>query len=113
MNPDLDHVGRAAAVQVLGGRDQLVAGSPAREHVQLHLDRREVVAGRQVAEGLPGADRVGERDPGAAVDEPAGVQVALVDDDPAEAALVVELERLDPELVGEAARDPLVGSTPR
>ena len=106
MDADLDHVGRAAGVEVLGGGDQLVAGPAGGEHVELHLHRGEVVAGRQVAEGLPGGDAVGQRDPGAAVDEPAGMQVALVDDDPPARALVADLERLDPEVGREAARDP-------
>ena len=56
---------------------------PAAEDVQLQLDRREVVARRDAAEGRPGGDGVAERGPDAAVDEAAGVQVAAVDDDPA------------------------------
>ena len=106
MDADLDHVGAAPSMEVLGGGDQLVPGATGGEHVQLHLDRGEVVARRQVPEGLPGGDRVGERDPGAAVNEPAGMQVALVDDDPPDRALVGYLDRLDPELGGETARDP-------
>ena len=82
MDADLDHVGAAPGMEVLGGGDQLVPGATGGEHVQLHLDGGEVVARRQVPEGLPGGDRVGERDPGAAVNQPAGVQVAPVDDDP-------------------------------
>src|SRR6185295_5238823 len=47
-----------------------------------------------------------ERDPGAAVDQPTGVQVARVDDDPPGRAIVGDLERLHPQIGREAAGDP-------
>ena len=61
---------------------RFVAEAAGGEDVQLQLDRREVVARRDVAEGLPGGDGVAERGPDAAVHEPPGMEVALVDDDP-------------------------------
>src|SRR5204863_5999206 len=106
-DPNLDDVGRATDVKMFGRRDQLVAGPAASEHVQLHLHGREVVPGRQVPEGLPGGDRVGERHPGAAVDQAARMEVAVVDHDAASAQLVRDLEWLDPHVGGEAALDPL------
>ena len=103
LDPDLDHDRALADVQRLGHGDDLVAQEPGGEDVQLQLDRREVVARRDAAEGRPGGDGVAERGPDAAVDEAAGVQVALVDDDPAAGVGVLDLQRLDPEVAGEAA----------
>jgi len=85
-------------VQVRCRREDLVAGPARRERVQLQLDRREVVPRRDVPEGLPGRDRVAEPGPGAAVDEPARVQVAIVDPYPAGGALIVDRDRLDAEI---------------
>ena len=45
LDPDLDHDRAAADVERLAGGDDLVAEHARREHVQLQLDRREVVAG--------------------------------------------------------------------
>ena len=104
---DLDDVGRAAGVEVHRGRDQLVARSGGAEHVELHLDCGEVVTRREVAERLPRADRVGERHPGAAVDEAAGMQVAAIDDHAAAEVLVGDLDRLDAEVGREAVADSL------
>ena len=73
------------------------------EDVELQLDRREVVAGRDAAEGRPGGDGVPERGPDPAVDEAARVQVPPVDDDAAPRMRVLDLQRLDPEVAGEAA----------
>ena len=96
----------------LGDGDDLVAEQAGGEDVELQLDRREVVAGRDAAEGRPGGDGVAERGPDAAVDEAAGVQVALVDDDPAARVGVLDLERLDPEVAGEAAAAGRRGRSP-
>ncbi len=75
LDPDLDHDRGAADVQRLGVGDDLVALQAGAEDVQLQLDRREVVARRDAAEGRPGGDGVAERGPGAAVDEAARMQV--------------------------------------
>jgi hypothetical protein len=91
---------------MLGRGDQLVAWPPGAEDVELHLDRGEVVSGGQVAEGLPGGDGIGERHPGAAVDQAAGMQVPLVYHDPSDRSLVADLERLDSEALGKARGDP-------
>ena len=106
MNLDLDHVGGAAGVQVRGRGEELIPGHATGEHVELHLDRREVVASRQVAKCLPGRDAVRERYPGAAVHEAAGMEVSPVHDHPATAELVVDLERLNPHVRREAPGDP-------
>src|SRR5205085_3535155 len=90
----------------LGPGEDLVAGERRREGVELDLDRGEVVAVGQVPEGLPGGDGVAEADPGAAMDETAGVQVPGLDLDPAERVGVGDLERLDPHLRGVAGTDP-------
>ena len=82
-HPHLDDDRAAADVQRHGLGVDLLAETAGAEDVELELDRGEVGALRQVAEGDPGGDRVAERGPDAAVDELAGVQVALVDDDPA------------------------------
>ena len=87
----------------LGDGDDLVAEQAGGEDIQLQLDRREVVAGRDAAKGRPSGDGVAERGPDAAVDEAARVQVALVDDDRAAGVRVLDLQRLDPEVAGEAA----------
>ena len=67
----------------VGGGDDLVVEQAGGEDVELQLDRGEVVARGDVAEGRPGGDGVAERGPDAAVDVAARVQVALVDDDAA------------------------------
>jgi hypothetical protein len=85
-------------VQRFADRDDLVALDAGGEDVQLQLDRREVVAGRDDAEGRPGGDGVPQRRPDAAVDEPARVQVTPVDDDPAVGVPVLELQWLDPQI---------------
>ena len=103
LDPDLDHDRALADVEGLGPGLDLVAEDAGGEDVELQLDRGEVVAGRDAAEGRPGGDGVAERGPDAAVDEAAGVQVALVDDDPAAGVGVLDLQRLDPEVAGEAA----------
>ena len=56
---------------------------PAAKTLRLQLDGREVVAGSSMAHRAPGGDGVGERDPDAAVDVAAGMQVAAVDRHPA------------------------------
>ena len=89
----------------VGDGDDLVAEQAGGEDVELQLDRGEVVVRRDVAEGRPGGDGVAERGPDAAVDEAAGVQVALVDDDAAAGEGVLDLQRLDPEVAGEAAAE--------
>ena len=89
----------------VGDGDDLVAEQAGGEDVELQLDRGEVVARRDVAEGRPGGDGVAERGPDAAVDVAARVQVALVDDDAAAGEGVLDLERLDAEVAGEAAAD--------
>jgi hypothetical protein len=66
-------------MQGLGPGLDLVAEDPGGEDVELELDRREVVAGGNAAKGGPGCDGVAEGGPDAAVDEAAGMQVALVD----------------------------------
>src|SRR3954452_13853929 len=81
LDPHLDHDRGAADVQRCGHGDDLVAREAGAEDVELELDRREVVPRRDAAEGGPGGDGVAERGPGAAVDEAARVQVALVYDD--------------------------------
>src|SRR3954447_3748271 len=103
LDPDLDHDRALADVQGLGLGLDLVAEDAGGEDVQLQLDRREVVAGRDAAEGRPGGDGVAERGPDAAVDEAAGVQVAVVDDDPAAGVRVGDLQRLDSEVARKAA----------
>ena len=98
--PDL---GAAADVLGLGAGDQLVALDSRREDVQLQLDRGEVVAVGEVAEGAPGSDRVRERGPDPAVDEAAWVQVTVVDDDAAGGVIVLDFERLDTQVARKAA----------
>ena len=44
--------------------------------------------------------------------KPPGMQVALVDDDPAARVGVLDLERLDPEVAGEAAGQEGFGRSP-
>jgi len=91
-------------VQRLAAGDDLVPEHPGREDVQLQLDRREVVLGRNRAKGRPGGDGVAEGGPDATVDEAAGMQVALVDDDPADRVGVLDLQRLYAEVAGKASR---------
>ena len=91
-------------MQRLPAGDDRVAEHAGREDVQLQLDRREVVLRRNRAERRPGGDGVPEGGPDAAVDEAARMQVALVDDDPADRVRVLDLERLDAEVAGEAPR---------
>ena len=100
VDPDLDHRGAAAGVEGAGVGDDLVAEAAGAEDVQLQLDRGEVEAGRDRAEGGPGGDGVAEGGPDAAVDEAAGVQVAALDDDPAAGVVVLDLQRLDAEIGG-------------
>jgi hypothetical protein len=93
-----DDVRRAALVKVTGGGHQLVAQAARRERIQLQLDRREVVAGGQMAEGLPGCDGVAKANPDATVHEASGMQVALVDDQPSLGELIGDLDRFDAEV---------------
>jgi len=58
-----------------------------------------------VAEGAPGRDGVGERDPDAAVHVAAGMEVALVDQEPALHLVVLDPDHLDAEVAREAALD--------
>jgi hypothetical protein len=80
-------------------------GPAAPEHVELHLDGSEVVTRREVAERLPRADGVGERHPGATVDEAARMQVPAIYDHAAPEVFVGDLDRLDAEVAREAVRD--------
>ena len=75
----LDHGRAPADVEGAGFADQLVAQDPGCEDVELELDGREVVVGRQRPEGRPRRDRIPERGPDSAVDEAArqNVQVNL------------------------------------
>jgi len=103
LDPDLDHHRALADVEGLGAGLDLVAEDAGGEDVELELDRGEVVARRDAAEGRPGGDGVAERGPDAAMDEAARVQVALVDDDQAAGMGVLDLQRLDPEVARKAA----------
>jgi hypothetical protein len=78
--PDLS---AAADVEGLAHRVEDVAGMAGGEHVGLQLGGREVVALGQVQVRAPGGDAVGERDPDPAVHVAAGVEVAVVYDQPA------------------------------
>src|SRR6201999_2915882 len=88
--------------------DALVAQAAGAEDVQLQLDRGEVPARRDRAEGGPGGDRVAERRPDAAVDEAAGMQVTRLDLDAPTRVVVLDLEGLDAEVGREAADRELV-----
>ena len=58
---------------------ELVAHARRGDHVDLQLDGREPAALGQVAQGSPGGDGVGERDPRAAVDVAHRVQMPAID----------------------------------
>ena len=59
-----------------------------------------------MAEGAPGGDGVRERDPDAAVDVAAGVEVSAVDLEAALDLVVLDPDHLDAEVAGEAPLDP-------
>ena len=77
LHPDLDR--RPCSCRCAASRpgDDLVAEQAGGEDVQLQLDRGEVVAGRDAAEGRPGGDGVAERGPDAAVDVAPGCRCRL------------------------------------
>src|SRR5262249_40076502 len=100
---DLDHHRASPCVKGNPGGDYFVAEHPCREHVELQLDRGEVMAGRDRWEGRPSGDGVAEGGPRPAVDESPRMQVALVDDDVAAGEVVLDFDRLDAEIAGEAA----------
>jgi len=91
----------------MADRGQDVTDPSCREDVGLQLGGREVVAVMEVAERAPGRDGVGEGDPDSAVHVAAGVEMAVVDLEPALNLVVLDADDLDPQVSGEAACDAL------